>query len=133
MNSIQNKKLHNPLTNFCFSEDDNDKNQGSTILKQTEVVDRMAGEVARNSIQGVIATQSSIIEKFYLFRRISSSAPPIASAHNNESKISSIHNIEGVFIVSTSKNPFIGSLFFFILKIFGIGHFGFQRIGRGPA
>ena len=53
---------------------------GSTILRQTEVLDRVSGSRATKSTQGVFATQSAIAAALASERAIVPLSPPTLSA-----------------------------------------------------
>src|SRR5580658_2157228 len=99
-------------------------NHGSVIMMHGEVHDRVAGSAARNSTQGVLATQSATTARLPSARATQPSSPPTLSAHLSESSASSMHNIDGVLIVSPRNRPSISLPLAVIRKIFGSGQGG---------
>src|SRR5215472_3689187 len=100
------------------------RNHGSVIMMQGEVQDSVAGSSARNSTQSVHATQSLTTARLASARARQPSSPPMLSAHFSESSASSMHNIDGVLIVSPRNNPSINLPLLVMRKIFGSGQGG---------
>src|SRR6516164_4912116 len=99
-----------PLTNAAWSSAGSFVTAGSTIFRQTEVLERIAGSFAKNAIHGVAATQSAIALALVLARAISALRPPIDFAQPSASRYSSPHSIDGVLIVSPWKIPSLSLL-----------------------
>src|SRR5579863_3201165 len=99
-------------------------NQGSVIMMQGDVQERLAGASARNSTHGVRSTHSLTTARLPSARATQPSSPPTLSAHFSESSASSMHSIEGVLIVSPRKMPSITLPLDVMRKIFGSGQGG---------
>src|SRR3954468_21994544 len=113
-----------PLTNAACASAESLPTAGSTILRQTEVLERIAGSRARKSIHGVLATQSAITLALASARARNAFKPPIDLAQPSVSRLSSTHSIEGVLMVSPSKMPWLSLLPLVSRKIFGSGQGG---------
>src|SRR5471032_130 len=96
-------------------------NQGSVIVRQTEVLDRDAGSRARNPAQLDLATQSSSSLRLALERAIRAGRPPRPSAQPSASSQSSTATIDGVLMVSPWKMPSVGLPLEVMRKILGSG------------
>src|ERR1700721_1578174 len=72
---------------------------GSTIFRQTDVLERIAGCLARKSTQGVAATQSAIALVLASARATSASRPPIDFAQLRGWGKPSTHKWGGVLMV----------------------------------
>src|SRR5215469_6694762 len=99
-------------------------NHGSVIMIQGDVQDSVARSSARNSTQGVRATQSATTARLASARATQPSSPPTLSAHLSESSASSMHSIDGVLIVSPRNKPSISLPLLVMRKIFGSGQGG---------
>src|SRR6185437_16967118 len=97
---------------------------GSTIFRQTEVLERTAGSAARKSTHGVRLTQSAIALVLASARATNPSSPPTAFAQASVSSQSSTHSIDGVLMVSPSKIASLSLPPLVMRKIFGSGQAG---------
>src|SRR5918996_242922 len=97
---------------------------GSTILRHTDVHDRIALSSARNPTHPERATHASIAARLPSERAINPLRPPTDSAHLRPSSASSTHSIDGVLIVSPLKMPSISLPPCVRRKIFGSGQAG---------
>ena len=96
-------------------------NQGSTIFRQIEVEDLVAGTAARKSTQSLRSTQAETASRFLSLRAASSVTPPMDSTQRRPSRASSTQSREGVLIVLPSKIPLMSLPFFVNRKSFGRG------------
>ena len=103
---------------------------GSTILRQTEVFERVAGSATRFSTHGVRSTQACSAAKLASARARVAARPPIASIQSSASIASATPSIEGVLIVSPAKMPSISLPPLVRRKIFGSGRGG--RVALQP-
>src|SRR6185369_15454219 len=106
---------------------------GSTILRQTEVHERMRLSAARNPAQPARATQASIAARLPSLRAISALRPPIDCAQVRPSIASSTQSIDGVLIVSPLNTPSISLPPWVRRKILGSGHGGVYVVNRSTA
>ena len=102
----------------------NDANQGATIFRQIDVLERVAASWARKAAQSLSATHLSSTARLARLRAISAGRPPICSAQRSPSSASSTQSIDGVLIVSPAKMPSISLPPFVRRKIFGNGQAG---------
>ncbi len=108
-------------------------NQGATMLRQTEVEDRVAGSAARNPAQSERSTQPAIAAKFAWLRPISAGKPPMRSAQFSPSSASSTSSMEGVLMVSPLKMPSSSLPPLVSRKSFGSGQDGTWLCSRSTA
>src|SRR5687768_9786692 len=97
---------------------------GSTIFRQIEVQERMAGSPARKSTHGVRAAQSASTFRLASDRAIRPDLPPTDCAHFRPSSASSTATMDGVLMVSPLKMPSLSLPSLVMRKILGIGQDG---------
>jgi len=77
--------------------------RGSTTLRQTEVLERVAGSTGRKSTQAVFSTQASSTPRLASARPCIPARPPMFEAHFSASRQSSTQSIDGVLMVAPSN------------------------------
>ena len=97
------------------------------------MLERIAGSLARCSIQSAACTQRSSAAALASARAISASRPPTRSAQSSANSQSSTHSIEGVLIVSPLKMPSISLPPLVRRKILGSGRGAGSRSSRSTA
>ena len=106
---------------------------GSATVRQTEVVERVAGSLAKNSIHGAVSAQANVAAALASTLAIIPLRPPAASAHLRLIRASSTHNIDGVLMVMPSKTSRLTLPPLVIRKTFGSGQGGVYVSSRSTA
>src|SRR5687768_15405466 len=100
------------------------QNHGSTMERQMDVQERVAGSLARKSTQSVRFTQASSAARLRRERAMVAGAPPMLSTQRNASSASSTQSIDGVLMVEPLKTSSSSSPPLVRRKIFGSGQGG---------
>ncbi|RZJ28528.1 MAG: hypothetical protein EON85_08790, partial [Brevundimonas sp.] len=107
--------------------------RGSTIFRQTDVVDRMSGVSARYLTHAVRETHASSAAAFASVRAISASRPPTDRPHSTPSIQSSSVQTEKVFSIDPAPNNRSNPLSSRRRRTLGTGLGGSYRSSRSTA